>query len=400
MPTTHPAALSTRRYDIDNLRNLAVFALILFHTARLFNNEPWHVKDAHVYVWADWIVHIINEWHMPLFFVLAGMSACYALRAHGTAHVLRERFVRLFLPFAFGCVLFVAPQVYIERIASFVDMRYGHTNFDGSYLDFLPTFFTTGAYPTGNFSWHHLWFILYLFLYAVLAAPFLAAADNRVGTRGLGRILSRGGLFLIVPPLLIIAVGVSLYPHFPSTHNLIRDWANHALFGLMFLLGWLIAAVPELDDALFRYRRVSLGLAVFTLVADIGIRASGLAASNVPLDIFRQISWACGEWLWIAAFLGNARALLNRRIPYLTGFTRYAFPFYILHQTVIIGLGYVLFFWQPEPVLKYVAVCALAAAFSLAGCLLFDTNPVTRFVLGIKAPKRSMFPAAAPAALT
>lgn len=64
-----PSATGACRLDIDNPRNLAVFALILFHTARLFNNEAWHFKDAQIVPWADWIVRVINEPHLPLFFL-------------------------------------------------------------------------------------------------------------------------------------------------------------------------------------------------------------------------------------------------------------------------------------------------------------------------------------------
>lgn len=390
MLPTQTTAPSGRRYDIDNVRNLAVFALILFHTARLFNDEPWHVKDAHIYAWADWIVRIINEWHMPLFFVLAGMSACYALRARGTGAVLRERFIRLFLPFVFGCVLFVAPQVYIERISSFVAQRYGNINFSGSYLDFFPTFFTSGIYPAGNFSWHHLWFILYLFLYACLAGPLLNMADRSAAVRALGRGLSRAGLFLIVPVVFVIAVGSTLYPSFPSTHALIGDWANHVHFFGLFLFGWLIAAVPELDASFYRTRYLSLGLALVSFAVWIGGRALDIGEPGSSIRLVRSLCGTAGEWLWIAVFLGFGRALLCRRIPYLSGFTRFAFPFYILHQTVIVALGYVLFFWQPDPVVKYLSVGVLAAGISFGGCLLFDTNPVTRFILGIKAARRPM----------
>lgn len=384
-----PASVS-RRYDIDNLRNLAVLLLIVFHTARLFDSDAWHAKDAGTYVWADWIVRILNEWHMPLFFVLAGMSAFYAIRAYGAGPVMRERVLRLLVPFLVGGVLFATPQAFIERAGSFMPMREKLMPFSGSLIDFFEASFGFGDYPKVSFGFYHLWFIVYLFTYAWILTPPLEAATDSRAVRAFGKGLSKGGLFLIVPPVLVILIGVFLYPNFRSTHNLKWDWANHAHFGLMFLTGWLIAAVPDLDDALFRARRVSLGLAVFTFVVWAGVRAFSLAAPDSPLDIFRQICWACGEWLWIAAFLGNARALLNRRIPYLTGFTRYAFPFYILHQTVIVALGYVLFFWQPDPVVKYLAVGVLAAGISFGGCLLFDTNAVTRFILGIKAARRPM----------
>jgi len=382
----HPTASPSRRLDVDNLRNLAVLALILFHTARLFNHEEWHIKNAEMYSWGDWIVRILNQWHMPLFFVLAGMSAYYAINARGGLHFARERVLRLFVPFVLGCFLFVAPQVYIERIAWFDAHRYGDINFVGSYLDFLPTFVTTGAYPKGNFSWHHLWFVLYLFVYSVLLVLPLAAWGRGAAARALGRGMARGGLWLLLPALAIFAVKIFLYPLFGSTHNLVWDWANHVHFVFVFLMGWLIAATPELESAVRRGRPVALILAITSVFV-------WLYGPKIPMDLglwkvldVSGIGYTLGEWFWIAAFLGYARDLLDRRIPFVTGFTRYAFPFYILHQTVIVVLGYQLWNWTDQPVAKFVVVAVATTAISLIGCRLLDTNPVTRFVIGLKSP--------------
>jgi len=381
-----PSMPKARRLDIDNLRNIAVLALILFHTARLFDDEAWHIKNAELYSWGDWIVRTLNQWHMPLFFVLAGMSAYHAINARGGVHFARERLLRLFIPFFLGCFLFVAPQVYIERIAWFDPHRYGAINFAGSFLDFLPTIFTTGPYPKGNFSWHHLWFILYLFVYSILLVAPLSAWGRGPVIRALGRGLSRGGLWLILPALAIFAIRLFLYSRFSSTHNLVWDWANHAHFILVFLLGWLIVASPELEASVRRGRPVALILAITSVFV-------WLFGPKIPMDLglwkvldVSGIGYTLGEWFWIAAFLGYARDLLDRRIPLITAFTRYAFPFYILHQTVIVILGYQLWNWTDQPVLKFVVIAVATTAISLIGCRLLDTNPVTRFVIGLKSP--------------
>jgi hypothetical protein len=39
------------------------------------------------------------------------------------------------------------------------------------------------AYPAGDFSWHHLWFLIYLFLYSIALVPAMTDVNNfqRVG---------------------------------------------------------------------------------------------------------------------------------------------------------------------------------------------------------------------------
>ena len=87
-----------RRLDIDHLRALAVLLLVPFHTARLFDREPWHVKHAQTVPVADTLVALMNQWHMPLLFLLAGMSGVLALRTRPVGGFLRERVGRLLLP--------------------------------------------------------------------------------------------------------------------------------------------------------------------------------------------------------------------------------------------------------------------------------------------------------------
>lgn len=383
---TRPA--SERRHDIDNLRNLAVYLLIVFHTARLFNDEAWHIKDAGVYGWADQIVSIIHQFHMPLFFLLAGFSAYVAIEAKGLGWFTRERFLRLFIPLVLGMILIVPPQIYVERISSFVSMRYVNADFSGSYADFLPTIFNTGAYPKGNLSWHHLWFVCYLFVYSVLLAPGLALLRGRSAVTALGAGLARYGLFLILPSALIVAHRLTLARMSPETHNLVSDWGAHAHFIGIFLAGWLMAASPELMTSIRNLRAISLGLAVLTFLL-VRLNLMGpLMATPEDAALVRRIAYGAGEWLWMMTFVGYGQVLLNRRIPYVTGFTRYAFPFYILHQTVIVLLGYALYDWQSLPVLKFLTVCVLSAALSLAGCVVLDQTALTRFIVGMKAVRR------------
>jgi surface polysaccharide O-acyltransferase-like enzyme len=94
--------------------------------------------------------------------------------------------------------------------------------------------------------------------------------------------------------------------------------------------------------------------------------------------------YSAGEWLWLIAFLGFASRLLDRIVPYLTGFTRYAFPFYIAHQAIIVWLGWLTFGWQSMPFAKYLTIAVLAAVISYAVVRLLDLIPPARFLIGLK----------------
>jgi surface polysaccharide O-acyltransferase-like enzyme len=383
--------MRSREHYIDNLRNLAVLALILFHTARLFDREAWHMKDAHSYPAADWLVGFFNPWHMPLLFLLAGMSAVLALSARSAAGFIRERLSRLAVPFLAGIVLTVLPQVYLERISPYVPNRQSPIDFDGSFIAFVPRFFSMQPYPTGDFSWHHLWFIIYLLLYSIVLFPILWWCASSIPAERFGAWFAKGSrvLLLVLP---IAAAELLLRPHFPSTNGLIDDWANHANYAGVLLLGALIAAAPPLAAACERLAWTAFLFSAFLML---GWLARGIWGPSLFGEGFRL--WAPAvraliEWLSIVALLGLARRHLARPIPYLTSFSRYALPFYIFHQLVIIWLGWLTFGWSSMPLAKYATIAIAALALSVGLARLFDLSPVTRFLLGLKTPVAGQAP--------
>ena len=374
-----------RRLDVDNLRNIAVLLLIVFHTARLFDVDPWHIKDAQTYGAADWIVRVMNQWHMPLLFLLAGASAAFAFRRRSAGAFLRERVFRLLIPVLFGFFLIVLPQVYLERISPDVPNRMSPIDFSGSLAAFLPRFLEC-CYPAANFSWHHLWFIVYLFVYSVVLVPvFLLFSRAPVGPwveRFAGTLSSMPRLLALGLP--ILAIETFLRPISPNTHNLIHDWANHAHFVTLIILGWLIYVSAPAQDLLVRHRR-SLGVAALVVTAVFWIGDADIVVGGwTPTRDMALTARTAGEWVWLLTFIGFARRYLDRPVPGLTAFTRYAFPFYVLHQTLIIWLGWVLFAWSDAPLAKYVAIAALATALSLALCRAIDLTAAGRFVFGMR----------------
>jgi glucan biosynthesis protein C len=156
-----------RRYDIDWLRVLAMLMIFLFHTARTFDNMDWHIKNKQLDFGMTIFVNIVAQWIMPLFFMLSAMSAYHALRHRKDKEYISERFKRLVIPFVFGVFVLIPPQVYVERV--------NHSQFVGSFTEFLPHYFE-GLYGFGgNFAWMglHLWYLGALFIFTVLTLPFI-----------------------------------------------------------------------------------------------------------------------------------------------------------------------------------------------------------------------------------
>lgn len=376
---------ASRLFWVDNLRNVAVLSLVLFHTARLFDPEPWHIKDQHTYRAADVVVALFNVWGMPTLFLLAGLSMMLSLGRRGPGRFASERVTRLLVPFVFGIFALVLPQVYLERIAPADLATQSPLRLDIGFIDFLPRFFDC-CYDKANFSWHHLWFLIYLLVYSLVLLPVFLALKSEAA-RPL-----RGGFatgfsnlaMLLALGLPLVVIEATLRPLYGSSHALVDDWANHAHFAYLMVLGALFA-LTETPLAILRRRVPMLApLAAGLLVAAL------IHHFVVPLPL-TPLMWTAlrtmTEWALLLALVGGFERL-DRRIPWLTGFTPYAMAFYMLHQTIIIGLGFLTIGWSDAPLSKYLAIVAATTAASLALAVAIDRHPVSRFLFGMAGKTR------------
>lgn len=368
-----------RRHDLDWIRVLAVIALLFFHTGMLFTAEwGWHIKNAETSnLFLEWM-HFMSGWRMSLLFFVSGAGTWYALSFRNPRQYLGERGKRLLIPLAFGMACITPPQVYFERLASGAIAP--------GFLSFWPASLLTGPYPDGNLTWNHLWFILYLFLYSVIALPFFIAL-RRGGGRWLDRLAGR-------PALIVSAMGVAyamvyalLTIPFPGPQNLVDDWGRFFSYLLLFVYGFVALAKPVIGDALYTCRRgalqwgFALGLIIYGLRWNQVEWDWGMNAESIVYMVARGLMGFC----WMVAILGYARQLLNRGGAALRYANEAVYPFYILHQTVIIVIGYYVI-QTPDTILaKFLFTSGLSFVVSLGLYELFiRRNRVLRPLFGLK----------------
>jgi len=119
-----------RNYAIDWLRIFAMFTVFLFHCARFFDRDDRHVKNPQSDTILTFVVLILVQWIMPLFFILSGISSYYSLGFRRAGAYVRGRFKRLMIPLIFGIFVLIPLQVYFERIS--------HSQFKESFEAVLP----------------------------------------------------------------------------------------------------------------------------------------------------------------------------------------------------------------------------------------------------------------------
>jgi hypothetical protein len=296
---------------------------------------PWqyHLKNPVIYESAVVPMFFLNQWRLPLLFIISGMGTYYALSKRNLWQFIGERLKRLLVPLLFGILFIVPPQVYLERL---VEGR-----FSGSFFNFWPAQLASGSYPEGNLSWHHLWFLPYLLLYSMAFLPAFLYLRRHPQCRFmqlLGKAVGwKFGIYVFILPLFLWVE--TLLPHFPLTHTLIGDWFYLAQYATFFFSGFLLVSLKDIFWEAVRKNRhfyVITGVAAFLLLMLLRFGVSLPVGQKTLLAIAKVVN----QWSWCLAAMGYAAAYLNRESKGLSYANEAVYPFYILHQTVQILIFY------------------------------------------------------------
>ena len=375
-----------RRYDLDWLRVLAFSAVFFYHCSRFFDEGDWHIKNNTTSALVDTLKGIFDLWGMPLIFMISGASIFFALRPGGATRFLRDRVWRLLVPLAFGILVLAPPQIYLERLA--------HGEFQGNFLEFLPLYFRDWPIWGGNFAWTgvHLWYLEYLFLFTLVLLPLFAALKNPSGKRFTG-ILARlsarpGAIFLwVLPGVLLIILG--------DPYGLMRPAPTESVARLFLspfvTYGFLVFSDLRIQVAIIRQRRIALVLALVLILAMPVI--TGLFEEGPSFLIYALGILLVGVLMWscLLAVLGYGMRYLTANHRLLAYANEAVLPFYILHQPVILILGYFIIPLPLSILAKYLIIAPLAFGITL-GLYEFGIRRVTlvRRVFGLKAQKRDL----------
>jgi len=357
-----------RRCELDWLLLAATACVFVFHCARFFSTEDWHVKNAVLYPGMMTFTRALGVWIMPLFFLLSGMSVHAQLSGKTAAgqplRFLCARALRLGLPFVFGVLVLNAPaQVWLERVS--------HGAFQGSLWEFYPHYFEGFYAFGGNFAWMglHLWYLGMLLLFSLLCSPVFVAVLRAGPPPGRGPAARLALPVLGYAAILLVELAVSLDPGGMGIRAF-GGWSP-CTYLAVFCAGFLLEREPWSREALARRSWQFLVLAV----------AAEVALQHVPASGPGWLALRAGaSWLALLAALGLAARWLDISSPVLRPLREAALPFYILHQPVIVATGYFLANWQAALWLKYpslaVSAFGITAALTIAVLNLGSLRPL------------------------
>jgi peptidoglycan/LPS O-acetylase OafA/YrhL len=376
---------SSRRSDLDWLRMIAIIILLFFHTGMWFNPWDWHVKNNELSesfrYWMIWL----HFWRMPLLLFISGAGTYMALGKRSPRQYAGERMKRLFIPLVFGMFVVVPPQIYYEHISKY-----------SGYWDFYKTVFEFQPYPQGSFSWHHLWFILYLLLYSLILLPFLIyiRSDRTKSFREkIGNWLSSPAGALLIPSTIILLTQIILRPYFPDETHDLTDLGFFIFYMCFFFFGALLYSNQNLWLSIGINRKYLLMASLFVLVPFYGLYFHFRDFYQLPWsdDVVETMFDVVGiflSWFTVITVIAYGQHYLNKPHPMLSKINEGLYPFYILHQTVIIAIGYYVCQWPWSIAAKFwtIAFLTLFSCVILYLLVIKPFNPV-RFLFGMKPRK-------------
>lgn len=320
-----------RRHDIDWLRVIAIFLLLIYHIAIIF--QPWAMfigfirsEELMEDLWKP--MTMLNVWRIPLLFYVSGMGVYFAIQKRNWWQLLKERATRILLPFLFGIIAITPLHFLVFQI----------------YYKLPPAY---SPHPG------HLWFLGNIFAYVLLLCPLFFYLQKRK-EGGLQQALSS---FLSKPygPLLIavffIVEVVVLKPQMFELYA--QTWHGFFYGFLAFCFGFLFVYTGKpFWQTVLKWRWLYIGLAVLFYF--------------LRLTLFEMKSpgylIAVESHCWILGVFGLGYKYLNRPSSVLTYLSQAAYPVYILHMFALY-LGALLILPLPIPLLlKFIFIIAFTGA--------------------------------------
>ena len=386
---------SVRVHYLDWLRVLAILMVFLFHAVHVFDFGTWQIKNAEQSEIITIILTLLSLWGMPFFFLIAGAASWFALQRRTGRQYVSERFRRLLIPFLVGALLFSPIQYYLEWMNR-TQLGLLSVSFLGFLRDEIHPFnplllqfpgFSPRWFGVAGF---HLWFVGFLFAFALITLPLFRWFKGETGKRFVSRLAElcehRGGILLFALPLLAVQLG--LRPFFPQEH----DWADFIFRMSFFILGYLLFADERITRAVRRDWWLLLALGTAIVLALLGMYLAGLPVMTWGLDpSYPQFYWILSLTTLIALCYTLTMLFVGMRfLDFTNKWLRYgqeaALPFFVFHQPAIVVIAFFVVQWNAGILTKLpiVVLSSFVVSIGLYELIARRSRPL-RLVFGMKA---------------
>lgn len=359
-----------RRYDIDWLRVISVLLLIPFHTAIMFSLNPDYVVYVKSTIESPMLVQmamLLGIFHMPLLFVIAGMSIIYSLNKRSPRAFLKERVKKLLIPIIGGVFIWNHLTTYLYKM---------YINEKGTLLAHYLGMFSkpvedfTGR--NGCFTVIHLWFATFLFAFSVVGLPlfiWMTKPDNKM--------IQKLARFFEKP----FTLAVLAIPYAMGYLVQILDDKNPIAYLIITLIGGLLASDERYQRALGRDKWIYL---IYSIVATICYNKLGYNTQMTGvIGLLIGFLEKSVKLTMVYALIGIGYCYLNRPNKCLAYLSRSSFTIYIIHMLMNTVVGYFVLRTSLPIGIQFAVICIATYALSFGTYEVIQRTKWIRVLFGI-----------------
>lgn len=364
-----------RKHWLDNLRWATVLSVLVYHVFYMYNSEGVFggiggFKESQP---QDIVLNILYPWFMMMLFMLAGISAAYALQKKGRREFLRERSRKLLVPSTIGLFVF-------QWITGYFNTRIAELSSGTDIISGIPgparwiVFSISGIGP--------LWFIQDLWIFCIILL-LIISIDKHDKIRNLCANTSLIAVILL--GILVYVANLSIIPN-PSEAQGLLNLYRPIGYLVVFLLGYFVFSHDKVQNLL---AKAAIPMSICAVIS--GIYSVSVSYGTDVTAPAYLMSWHANLYAYttILALMGVFRRWANRTNHFCTYMSKSSFGIYIVHYIVCAAVGYWLKMHTALPVwLIYMILSASVLIGSVALYELLHRIPIIRWcVFGEKKQK-------------
>jgi glucan biosynthesis protein C len=360
-----------RYYGLDALRGGMMMLGIVLHAAWLYMADPPPAlpvpTDRNNSYAFDLMFAFIHDFRMPLFMVLAGFFAALLVEKRGVWGTLKNRAARVALPLI-AAAFTILPLTLLLLLDFWIGALLG-------WYDFIPRIeglqalgerMVRKGMPRGEIPLAHLWFLYYLCYFYLLipACAWVVGRTARLDDKLRGLLASPW-----LMPLLGLFTALTLWP--------LRGGQAHEGFGVLkpqlpglvyygsfFVLGYFFHRFRDSIGAPVRpvWRWGAAGVALFAVAQYASGLDNAVRGASFERHLAAVIANGLCTWALIYFFVGATLRWFDRDAPWIVYASQSAYWVFLIHMPLVCLAGWYLLRFDLPSGVKFLLVCAFAAA--------------------------------------
>lgn len=387
--------LETRYHYLDNIRALAMLLGIVFHAALAYSplvHDFWFSASNESATSIDTVTFFTHLFRMPLFFLVSGFFAIMLLQKRGIAGFLKNRSMRILLPFIIffpflAAAIFAVIAWALENVENLSPM-----------LLLIQEMQNTPGAPKPPLSTMHLWFLFNLFLFTLTTSVLYKF--NFFQSKLVSKISSAKFIIFVFPLLMIPAMYSQPAPH-PAAEKFYPQLWSFGFYGLFFILGCVIFLKQHLLEEFEPYKHILMVVSLLAYIVFYNLLPATITVEELMTNVnggfiptWKHIYMAVCE-TYIAVYMTIyclllGKKLLNKQSKTLKLISDSSYWVYLIHLPILLMIQFSLIDVEMNMWLKFFISTSLTFIVAMMSYLLLVRSTPIGWLLNGRKKKASI----------